>query len=111
MQGDRDGGTKLPKLTGAIDLINWRRRVTAYIQKQDIELLGLKPRPVDGPSDRQRQQLKFMVKKMRHYSHNRGRTTGTGYHRPGFRLSHRKGPLVRIRQNEPYVHGPIGHKS
>lgn len=52
MQGELDVVTKLPKLTGAEDFTNWRRRVGEYIEQQDIELIGLKTKPIVGTSDK-----------------------------------------------------------
>lgn len=45
MATDGDSVAKLPRLTGAGDYIPWRRRIKAYIQRDDIELIELKPRP------------------------------------------------------------------
>lgn len=59
---DRDGVNKLPKLTGADDFINWRRRVKAYLQQQDIDLLGLTDRPDAGSTTQNRRWLEFNVK-------------------------------------------------
>ena len=42
---DRDGVTKLPKLMGADNFVNWKRRIKAYIQRNDIDLQGLSSRP------------------------------------------------------------------
>lgn len=47
MASDQDFG-KLPKLTGANDFIFWRRRIKAYIQPNDIDLIGLTNLPDDA---------------------------------------------------------------
>ena len=53
---EHDGVTKLPKLTGAEHYINWRRRLKAYIQRNDIELFGLSNRP---ESENTREQTRW----------------------------------------------------
>ena len=53
---EHDGVTKLPKLTGAEDYINWRQRLKAYIQRNDIELFGLSNRP---ESENTREQTRW----------------------------------------------------
>lgn len=59
---DKDGVTKLPKLTGADDYINWRRRVKAYLQQQDIDLIGLTDRPDLTPAAQHRKWRELNVK-------------------------------------------------
>lgn len=59
---DRDGVTKLPKLTGSDDFINCRRLVKAYLQQQDIDLLQLTDRPDDKSNTQNRCWLHFNVK-------------------------------------------------
>lgn len=50
MAGESDTLAKLPKLSGGKDFIPWKRRVKAYIQKDDIELLGLQETPEEDVS-------------------------------------------------------------
>lgn len=49
----REATTKSPKLTGAEEFINWKMRVKAYIQQNDIDLTGLKEAPQDGMAAQQ----------------------------------------------------------
>lgn len=41
---DRDGVTKLPKLNGSEDYINWLHRVRTYLQHNEIEVIRLTDR-------------------------------------------------------------------
>lgn len=58
----RDGVSKMIKLTGADDLINWNRRVKAYLQQSEIELLGLTYLPDQAGSTQHSRWLKANVR-------------------------------------------------
>jgi len=48
MVDENDPITKLPKLHTQADYILWRRRVYAFLRRNDVELLGLSEEPEDA---------------------------------------------------------------
>lgn len=54
--------TNLPKLTGAEDFVNWKRRVKAYLQNQDFELIGLSDLPESASAELNRKWKESNVK-------------------------------------------------
>lgn len=59
---ERDGVTKLPKSKVADDFISWRRRVKAYLQLQEIDLIGLTNLPDPTLVTQHRRWLQANVK-------------------------------------------------
>lgn len=75
------GGTShslgmIPKLNGAKDLILWRRRIKAFIQREDFELVGLTERPEEDASVAQLSRWKgaMLRAKTSHSSNTEHRT-------------------------------------
>jgi len=62
MSTEQDPVTKLPKLTCAADYMRWRRRVYAYIRRQDVELLCFEDEPVQASSAIKKKWLQAMIK-------------------------------------------------
>jgi len=61
MSNDQDI-LKFPKLTGAKDFIPWRRRMKAYIQRSDIDLLGLSDLQENASASQRNAWKKAMIK-------------------------------------------------
>lgn len=59
---ETDGVSRIPKLTGSEDFINWRRRVKVFLQKRDVVLLGLSEKSEEGTGAQQRRWFKSMIK-------------------------------------------------
>lgn len=59
---DQEHLSKLPKLAGADDYINWRRRVKAFLQTKDFELFGLNDRPEDASAAQLRRWVEANVR-------------------------------------------------
>lgn len=62
MSTEVDLVTKLPRLSGAQDFINWRRRLKAYICRKDVDLQGIEEKPHSVNSDVTRDSRKKMIK-------------------------------------------------
>lgn len=54
--------TRLPKLSGTDDYINWRRRVKAFLQQNDVDLFGLSDKPDLAGAAQQRRWLELNAK-------------------------------------------------
>lgn len=62
MATDQDTVTKLPKLTCAADYIHWRRRVYAYICRNDFELLSFEDEPIQASAAVKKRWMQAMIK-------------------------------------------------
>lgn len=49
-EGTQESVNRLPKLNEPTDYIQWRRRVHAYLRRDDPHLIGLSPHPHSTPS-------------------------------------------------------------
>lgn len=61
MATEHDTVTKLPKLNSSKDYLHWKRRVYAYLRREDFELLCFREEPEDATSAQKRKWLKAMV--------------------------------------------------
>jgi len=62
MSAEQDPITKLPKLGNSKDYIHWRRRVHAFIRRNDFELLGFTEEPVGASVAIRKKWLEAMIK-------------------------------------------------